>query len=53
VISFHDKEMVHRDLKPQNLFLNEEGKLKIGDFGLAKAPMSASKCKEVENELSK
>ena len=33
----HSKGFVHRDIKPANIFLNTEGTLKIGDFGLAKS----------------
>ena len=32
----HQRGMVHRDLKPQNLMLTPDGKVKILDFGLAK-----------------
>lgn len=32
----HDKNLIHRDLKCNNIFLDEYERAKIGDFGLAK-----------------
>jgi len=32
----HSKRFFHRDLKPQNLLINKEGRLKIADFGLGR-----------------
>lgn len=33
----HLKKVLHRDLKPQNLLINQAGELKLADFGLARA----------------
>ena len=37
LIVCHEAGIIHRDIKPQNIFLNERGDFKLGDFGVSRA----------------
>ena len=39
-----EKELVHRDVKPDNILIDSKGHVKLGDFGFSKKTNSDGRC---------
>ena len=45
LLFIHSKNLVHRDVKPENLFISNEGTIKLGDFGVSASIIENNKNK--------
>jgi serine/threonine protein kinase len=47
----HDKGYVHRDIKPANIFIREDDKLVLGDFGIVFIPAAAERLTQTQERV--
>ena len=48
LVSCHEKHIIHRDIKDDNIFVSEDGVYKLGDFGVSKALKDKSRAESVK-----
>ncbi len=48
LISCHDKKIIHRDIKDDNIFVGPDGEFKLGDFGVSKSLKDKSRAESVK-----
>ncbi|EOS35204.1 hypothetical protein C808_04983 [Lachnospiraceae bacterium M18-1] len=48
----HNSGIIHRDIKEANIFVNEDGQYKLGDFGVAKAEIEMTQSGSIKGTAS-
>lgn len=48
LVSCHDQNIIHRDIKDDNIFVSSDGTYKLGDFGVSKALKDKSRAESVK-----